>query len=133
MYTAKKEITFCYGHRLLRYSGKCKNLHGHNAKAEIELQRETLDHRDMVIDFDDIKNEVKSWIDTQLDHRMLLCKDDPFVPLLQEKGELCYILDTNPTAEAIARLIYDYAASKGFPVSEVRVWETETSMASYRR
>ena len=133
MYTAKKEITFCYGHRLLNYSGKCKNLHGHNAKAEIELQTEELDHRHMVVDFDDIKNEVKSWIDEQLDHRMLLCKDDPFLPILRERGELHYALDSNPTAEAIAKLIYDYAAAKGFPVSEVRVWETDTSVASYRR
>ncbi len=87
----------------------------------------------MVIDFDDIKNEVKTWIDGTLDHRMLLCKDDPFLPVLKERGELHFVLETNPTAEAIAKLIFDYAESKGFPVSEVRIWETDTSVASYRR
>lgn len=133
MYKATKEIQFCYGHRLLNYSGKCKNLHGHNAKVEVELQTEALDHRHMVVDFDDIKHSIKSWIDEQLDHKMLLRKDDPLLPVIQAHGEPCYVLETNPTAEAIARLIFDYATEQGFPVVEVRVWETDSSWASYRR
>ncbi len=133
VYTATKELSFCYGHRLLNYGGKCKNLHGHNAKAEIELQAETLDHRHMVIDFDDVRNEVQTWIDDTIDHRMLLSREDPFLPVLKERGELHYELETNPTAEAIAKLNYGYVFPKGFPVSQVRVWENETSVASYRR
>jgi 6-pyruvoyltetrahydropterin/6-carboxytetrahydropterin synthase len=133
MYKATKYIDFCYGHRLLNYGGKCKNLHGHNARADIELQSEVLDHRHMVVDFDDIERVVSAWINEQLDHKMVLSKDDPILPLLQEQGELCYVMDTNPTAEAIARVIFDYAAEQGFPVAEVRVWETNSSYASYRR
>ena len=37
----------------------------------------------------------------------------------------------NPTAENIAKLIYDYAAAQGFPVVEVRLWETESCYATY--
>lgn len=133
MYKATKEIQFCYGHRLLNYQGKCKNLHGHNAKLEVQLQTEALDTRHMVVDFDDIKHVIKSWIDEQLDHRMLLSKDDPILPIIQAQGEPCYVMETNPTAEAIARLIFDYAAERGFPVAEVRIWETDSSWASYRR
>lgn len=40
-------------------------------------------------------------------------------------------MDTDPTAEAIARLIYDQAAAQGLQVIEVRLWETGTSVASY--
>ncbi len=133
MYKATKEIQFCYGHRLLNYDGKCKNLHGHNARVEVQLQTDSLDERHMVVDFDDIKRSIKTWIDEQLDHKMLLRRDDPFLPIIQEYGQPCYVMGTNPTAEAIARLIFDYAAEQGFPVAEVRVWETDTSWASYRK
>jgi 6-pyruvoyltetrahydropterin/6-carboxytetrahydropterin synthase len=40
-------------------------------------------------------------------------------------------MDVNPTAENIARLIFEHAASQGFPVVEVKLWETETCCASY--
>jgi 6-pyruvoyltetrahydropterin/6-carboxytetrahydropterin synthase len=133
VYKATKQIEFCYGHRLLNYGGKCKNLHGHNARADIELQTETLDHRHMVVDFDDIERVVKAWIDEQIDHKMVLSKDDPLLPVLQQHGVLCYVIETNPTAEAIARLIFDYAAEQGFPIEEVRIWETDSSYASFRR
>ena len=36
-----------------------------------------------------------------------------------------------PTAENIARVIFDYTASQGFPVVEVKLWETESCFASY--
>ena len=127
-----KEIHFCYGHRLLNYDGKCRHLHGHNAKAEIEVEAATLDHRGMVMDFGDINVVVKSWIDRELDHKMLLCKDDPMLKTLQALNEPCFVLDANPTAENIAKLIYDYAVSQGLKVSEVRLWETPTSFAVYR-
>jgi len=127
-----KEIHFCYWHRLLNYDGKCRHLHGHNAKAEIEVEAATLDHRGMVMDFGDINVVVKSWIDRELDHKMLLCKDDPMLKTLQALNEPCFVLDANPTAENIAKLIYDYAVSQGLDVSEVKLWETPTSFAVYR-
>ena len=37
---------------------------------------------------------------------------------LAEAGGRVTSLDVNPTAENIARLIYDYAVSAGFPVVE---------------
>ena len=42
-------------------------------------------------------------------------------------------MDANPTAENIAKLIFDYAASKGFPVVQVRLWETDNCCATYSR
>ncbi len=132
MYKVTKQIPFCYGHRLLNYDGKCKHLHGHNGRAEIELASTQLDHRGMVMDFDDIKRTLKTWIDEKLDHKMLLCKEDPFVQVLKEQGEPYFLMEENPTAENIAKLIYDEAVSRQFPIWEVRLWETETSFASYR-
>jgi 6-pyruvoyltetrahydropterin/6-carboxytetrahydropterin synthase len=42
-------------------------------------------------------------------------------------------MDANPTAEALARLLFDHAAAQGFPVAAVRFWETPTSFATYSR
>ncbi|HTN74144.1 MAG TPA: 6-carboxytetrahydropterin synthase, partial [Pirellulaceae bacterium] len=43
MYRVSREIDFCYGHRLLNYDGKCKYLHGHNGRAVITIESDTLD------------------------------------------------------------------------------------------
>ncbi len=132
MYTVTKQIHFCYGHRLLNYDGKCRWLHGHNGLVEITLAAEKLDERGMVYDFTIIKQVVQAWIDEHLDHKMILHRADPLVSTLQEHGDPLYLLDENPTAEAIARLIYEEAARQRFPVVEVRLWETPTSWAAYR-
>ncbi len=131
MYRVAREIEFCYGHRLLNYSGKCKHLHGHNGKAVIMLEGESLDSRGMLVDFTDIKVMVQRWIDENLDHNMILCKDDPLLPLLQERGERVFIMELNPTAENIAKLIYDHAREAKLPVVEVVLWETAHCHASY--
>jgi 6-pyruvoyltetrahydropterin/6-carboxytetrahydropterin synthase len=132
MFQVAREIEFCYGHRLLNYDGKCKNLHGHNGKAVIVLEGESLDERGMVVDFSDIKRHVSSWIDANLDHRMILNKADPFLKYLQQQGEPVFVIDANPTAENIAKLIYDFARSQKLPVAEVSLWETFKSYATYR-
>ena len=131
MYSVTKRIDFCYGHRLLDYDGVCKHPHGHNAVAEIEVRNDALDSRNMVADFNDIKRLVKGWIDRELDHKMILRRDDPLVPLLTSAGEPMYLLDSNPTVERIARLIFDIARGEHLPVVRVTVWETPTSWATY--
>jgi 6-pyruvoyltetrahydropterin/6-carboxytetrahydropterin synthase len=131
MYKVTKEIRFCYGHRLLDYSGPCRHLHGHNGLAEVTIVSETLDGLGMVVDFDEVKQAVKGWIDDNLDHRMLLSKEDPTLPLLREAGEPVVPFDGNPTAESIARKIFEHARESGLPVERVRLWETDTSWAEY--
>ena len=129
MYTVTKEIYFCYGHRLLHYAGQCRHLHGHNGRVEVELQSEVLDSRGMVYDFSDISRVIKTWISETLDHTMILCDQDPILPDLKRRGERYHVIKSNPTAEAIAKLIYDYAVTQGFPVRKVTLWETESSFA----
>ena len=132
MFRVTQEIEFCYGHRLLNYDGKCKHLHGHNGKAVIVLEANELDHRGMLVDFSDIKKHVAGWIDANLDHRMILNSADPVVGYLRDQGEPLYLIDSNPTAENIAKLIYDFAKLQNLPVVEVSLWETFKSYATYR-
>jgi 6-pyruvoyltetrahydropterin/6-carboxytetrahydropterin synthase len=133
MYRVTREIHFCYGHRLLDYDGKCRHLHGHNGRAVITVEAERLDGLGMVIDFTQIKRVVAGWIDAELDHKMLLHRDDPALPALRQMGEPVFVMDVNPTAENIARLIFDHAAAQGIPVVEVCLWETEHCFATYRK
>jgi len=131
-YQVTKTIEFSYGHRLLNHNGKCRYLHGHNGMLEIDVSADVLDDMGMVIDFTRVNEVVKTWVDENLDHRMLLCREDPVLPMLQEAGEPIYVMDENPTAENIAALVCIAARQAGLQVSEVRLWETSTSRASYR-
>ncbi|HEV3343714.1 MAG TPA: 6-carboxytetrahydropterin synthase [Pirellulales bacterium] len=131
MFRVTRQIDFCYGHRLLNYDGKCRYLHGHNGRAVIVIEAERLDDRGMVLDFSDIKRVVSGWIDDNLDHRMILHRDDPAVGMLKELGEPMFLMDTNPTAENIARLIFDFTVEHGFPIIEARLWETPNCYATY--
>lgn len=132
MFRVTQQIDFCYGHRLLNYDGKCKHLHGHNGRVVICLEGEKLDARGMLVDFTDIKRSLRTWIDRELDHRMILHASDPALGMLRELGEPVFVISQNPTAENIAKLIFDHAQAEGFPVVEVVLWETQNSCASYK-
>jgi 6-pyruvoyltetrahydropterin/6-carboxytetrahydropterin synthase len=127
-----KVIEFSYGHRLLEHDGKCRYLHGHNGMLEVDIDAEALDKMGMVIDFSHVNEVVKTWVDRTLDHRMLLCRADPLAQGLIDAGEPIYLMDDNPTAENIAKLIWHAARDAGLQVGEVRLWETSTSRATYR-
>ena len=131
MFYVSREIHFSYGHRLLNYEGKCANLHGHNARVQIEVSSLKLNHQDMVVDFHEIQKSIGEWIDNHLDHKLILCEKDPVVSSLKEKGEVFLTIDTNPTAEVLAKLIFDEARKMRLAVSRVTLWETNDSFAVY--
>lgn len=132
-YAVTKRIEFCYGHRLIDHDGPCRHLHGHNGVVEVEVAAASLDERDMVCDFAEIARVVKGWLDRELDHRMILRRDDPLVAPLSAAGEPVYLVDDNPTAECLARLVYEQMHRGGLQVSRVTLWETPSSSATYTR
>jgi len=132
MFAVTQTLDFCYGHRLLRYKGKCAHLHGHNGRLEVVVAAGALDGLSMVADFSEVERIVRGFVDEHLDHRLLLHKDDPLVEVLRRHDEPVFVMDCDPTAEAIARLVFLRAKSAGLDVSEVRLWETPASVASYR-
>ena len=132
MFSVVKKLHFCYGHRLMDYDGKCAHVHGHNAVAEVEVARNQLDARGMVCDFGDVADLIWGFIERELDHRMLLRRDDPLVAPLEEAGERPFLMTGNPTAENIARLIFEQALQLGLPIVAVRIWETAEAFAEYR-
>jgi 6-pyruvoyltetrahydropterin/6-carboxytetrahydropterin synthase len=133
MFRVTREFEFCCGHRLMDYDGKCRQIHGHNGKACVTLAGDQLNHLGMVMDFVEMKRVLATWIDATLDHTLLLHQDDPLVKTLQAAGEKVLPLGVNPTTENLAKLIYEYAESKGLPVVEVTMWETTYSYATYSK
>ncbi len=63
---------------------------------------------------------------------MILHRDDPAREALEKLGEPMYLVDVNPTAENIARLIFENAKRQGLPIAEVRLWETPHCFATYQ-
>lgn len=132
LYEITCEIDFCYGHRLLNHRGKCRHLHGHNGRAVITLRSDSLNAEGMVLDFSEVKCGLRNWIDEHWDHKMLLFRDDPAIAWMRSQGEAVCVLELNPTAENLARLLFEQAVAKGFPVESVRLWETPRCSAVYR-
>jgi 6-pyruvoyltetrahydropterin/6-carboxytetrahydropterin synthase len=122
MFEVSVEQTFAAGHALRNYKGKCENVHGHNYRVRITMQGDQLDSTGLLVDFLDVKSLIGGVVD-YLDHQ--------FINDLPPFDEL------NPSAENIAKYFYD-RVSGGLKnevpvrVSEVRIWETDTSSAVYR-
>ncbi|MDO4588012.1 MAG: 6-carboxytetrahydropterin synthase [Planctomycetia bacterium] len=131
MYSISREFTFCYGHRLLNYEGKCKFPHGHNARVRISISLDKLNENGMVRDFSELKSTIGQWIDNHLDHRMILIKNDPLVEILYGMGAPVFLMDEPPTAENLAKLIFDLVQKQKIPVKKVKFWETEKCFATY--
>jgi len=122
MFEVTVEQTFAAGHALRNYKGKCENVHGHNYRVRVTISGEQLDDAGLLVDFVDVKRLMGGAIE-YLDHRFI--NDLPPFDLL------------NPSAENIAKYFYDRvnAGMKNdapVRISEVRVWETDTSSAVYR-
>jgi len=156
-YEITKRFKFEAGHRVWKQnllSGKgakllndippnpCLNIHGHSYKVEITIGSDRLNEQEMVIDFYHIKAALKDLIDNQLDHSFIIDKNDPLYPKFKEHfGFLkLTIVDFCPTAEALAKYIYDYTTRKlkeadlleDIKVVKVVIWETETGKAEYK-
>ncbi|MEY4767825.1 MAG: hypothetical protein RL637_464 [Pseudomonadota bacterium] len=132
MFTITKEVYFCYGHRLINHSGKCRHLHGHSVKAAISVQQTHLNADSMVCDFADIATAAQNYIDQVLDHNFLLHRDDPLIPYLIEQQERFLALDEHPTAEVLSKMIYQALKQQGLAIAQVVLWETASANACYR-
>ncbi len=129
LYELRVKTTFDAAHYLRHYQGKCSRLHGHTWTVEVAVAGTGVDRRGMLVDFLDLKGILRE-ITGRFDHT-LLNEIHPF------NGETAK--ETNPTAENLARLIFEELQEKlkeiapaVHPVS-VQVWESENSSVIYRQ
>ena len=138
MYGLKMESSFDAAHFLTDYHGKCENLHGHRWRVvayleQAELQTEGT-HKDMVIDFAEFKHALRD-LTEELDHSFVV-EEGSLMPetleCLHKEGFTLSMMPFRTTAENLARYFFDKLADKGFPVSQVDVYETPNNCAIYR-
>ena len=110
--TCTRKLEFDAGHRLINHEGKCKNYHGHRYVVEVTcgvVPSGSLDSVGRVVDFSVMKTVFGSWIDKHLDHGMVLQKDDPFIDALRCINSKLFIMEHNPTAENMVKLLFHHA------------------------
>ncbi len=113
MYKISKQFSFSASHILggLPDGHPCTRLHGHNYVITLHLKTEKLDNAGFVRDYRALQF-VKDYIDTHLDHRHL---ND--------------ILPLNPTAEHLAKYLFDIFKKELPELFAVEVSETPKTSA----
>lgn len=111
MFTIRVEKTFSAAHRVTGPGGKCEELHGHTYRVEVAIAAKKLDRHGMVVDFAEVRERLAGILP---DHKYL---NDYY--------------EFVPTAENLARHLHKELA-EFFPVTCVRVWESEDCSAEYR-
>ncbi len=141
MFRIKKSFKVPVGHRLMKHSGLCKNIHGHNLKIEVQVSCHGLDNNDMVMDFGRLSEYVGS-IMSILDHSILLNSEDKetiaFSNGCGDPGKRPIIFEnSDPTAEVLACYIHGQlnamlkANTTYINLDYVAVWESDDAVAIF--
>jgi 6-pyruvoyltetrahydropterin/6-carboxytetrahydropterin synthase len=127
MFEVRVSCEFAAAHFLRDYHGKCERLHGHNYTVLAHVRGSSLDSGGMLVDFTELKGALRTVCDA-LDHTNL--------------NDIA-AFDQNPSAERIARYIYDgmiavlrnqgidLSAASRTQLSAVDVFETDRNRATY--
>ena len=120
MFELNVEDEFASAHYLRGYKGKCERVHGHNYRVMITVKAKVLNKIGLAVDFTELKVELKKVMEI-LDHNLL--------------DELPYFKKINPSAENIAKYIYNSLSkplkTRKVKLYKVTVWETARASASY--
>jgi 6-pyruvoyltetrahydropterin/6-carboxytetrahydropterin synthase len=122
-------------------SPKCRSIHGHSWIITLTLKAKKLDDQGMVLEFGQLKAAWRSWLDTHLDHTLILHQDDPMVEAVRAVDPEMHLFLTpeDPTTENLARLLYNQATivlealgcAEFVQVERVRLEETRVNSAEY--
>jgi len=112
MWILRVKEKFDSAHFIPNHPGKCKNVHGHTWVVETFIEVDKLDPvTGISIDFSKVKDDLKNILP---DHRFLN-----------------NIFDFPPSAENIAKYIFEKLKEKGYKVRKVVLWETEKNGVEY--
>ena len=115
MYTITKEFHCSSSHVLtgLPPEHPCSRLHGHNYVIKVEFKAKKVDAVGFIKDYREL-SQIKDWIDDYMDHKHL---NDLF--------------NFNPTAEHMARRLFEIFETMVPEVSAVEISETPKTNARY--
>ena len=110
----RRAFDFEAAHRLPLHPGKCSRLHGHSYRLIVGVGGRVDAATGMLIDFSELKRVVKTRVIDRLDHA---CAND---------------LMDNPTAEVLARWIWNELRGELPGLCEVELHETRNCSVVYR-
>jgi 6-pyruvoyltetrahydropterin/6-carboxytetrahydropterin synthase len=116
MYEITVEDTFDAAHCLPDHEGNCRRLHGHTYRVQARFRFGSIEESGMAIDFRKVKASLRAVL-AHLDHQYI--------------NDLPAFAGRNPTAENVAKFIFDEISRKHTSLHSVSVWETSTSCATY--
>ncbi len=144
MIRVTKEFTFDMAHALFNYDGPCKNIHGHTYRLQVTVsgyanQDPQNAKCGMLIDFGQLKKIVADHVIDKYDHALVLNEAVPasLRASCYAISEKVHFVSFQPTCEnmliSIKFTLLPILESIGFTLQTVRLCETPTSWAEWRR
>jgi 6-pyruvoyltetrahydropterin/6-carboxytetrahydropterin synthase len=130
-----RRFRFDAGHRLMKATGPCADLHGHTYTVEVTLFASRLNGFDMILDFDFMKKKIGSWIKENWDHVVLLNWDDSAARVLSQTTKV-FTFNEDPTAEILAMYLCNQLSTQFEPIVKairVTIYETPDCWATYTK
>ena len=151
MYTIEIKHNIESAHRFYRAmtSPKCRHIHGHSWVITLTLSAPKLNDDGMVMEFGTLKRRWRHWLDTHLDHALMLHHRDPMAHAIQsvESEARLFLFPHDPTTEHVAEFLMGQARrlileieqetlglngrGSSIQVAKVHVQETHVNAASY--
>jgi 6-pyruvoyltetrahydropterin/6-carboxytetrahydropterin synthase len=144
-YTVSKDIEFDAGHRVPNHKSKCRNPHGHRYRLRVTITGDLVStpgssSEGMLADFGDLKTFMTYGVHDVLDHGFIVYEADRVALRMFDYAEgenfKLIIVPFIPTAENLAKWCWDQLVTRvesiGFKMHLVELWETPTSLATYK-
>ncbi len=120
MWEISTETVVAAAHQLRLAPGEGERLHGHNWRIKATVRATELDSRGFVMDFNELGPTLRALVEPY-EHVFL--------------NEIAPFDEVNPTAENIARVVFDNLAAKvddvRLSVVRVEIWENDVCAAAY--
>lgn len=133
LYIIKRSFYFYAAHRNDDLPGeRCFSIHGHTYFLDCHFECKKPTDRSFSVLFSTIERLVTKVIDP-FEHSLMLSRQDPWLPALQQVPTKLCLLDATPSAENVAQVLFQRIKEEtGLRLVQVDLRETTTSIVSYR-
>lgn len=141
MHKIQLRHNFETAHRLSNPSApqKCQSIHGHSWWVTVTLSAAQLDDLGMVVEFGAFKKAWRGFLDSTLDHHLVVRQGDPMAAAVRSVQPEARILElyADPTTEVLAQWLFERTAElleelePRARIEEIHVQETGVNAAVY--